>query len=152
MAETDHDQRVRTTDLCYAFAARQFTRFIARIYQNHLQTTGISAGDFAILEVLASGTPMTINQLGEALFIERTSLVRILRPLQAAGLVDVHPDPEESRRHFFTLTAKGTEKRSEARPFWEAAQAEVERELGQREAHQLRRGLIKAIPKESAYS
>ncbi|NTF98263.1 MarR family winged helix-turn-helix transcriptional regulator [Rhizobium rhizogenes] len=136
----------KTMDLCYSLAARQFTRFIARIYQKHLQVTGISGGDFAILEFLAAGTPLTINQLGEALFMERTSLLRILRPLQESGFVETVRDPQEMRRNSFSLTTIGMEKLLEARPFWEAAQAEVEGAIGQREARRLREGLTKALP------
>ena len=135
----------KTTELCYSLATRQFSRLLGRIYQKHLDPTSISAGDFAIMEFLSQNSEMTMNDLGDELVMERTTLVRTLRPLQTKGLVVTKPDPAEPRRLFISLTDLGEAKRQEALPHWERAQLEVEQLIGKPVAQQLRDGIDTAI-------
>lgn len=135
----------KTTDLCYSLATRQFSRLLGRIYQKHLDATSISAGDFAIMAFLSQNAEMTMNDLANELVMERTTLVRTLRPLQSKGLVETKPDPAEPRRLFISLADLGEAKRQEALPHWEMAQREVEQLIGKPLAQQLRDDIDTAI-------
>jgi DNA-binding MarR family transcriptional regulator len=142
---TKNAKTTRTTDLCYSLATRQFSRLLGRIYQKHLDPTSISAGDFAVMEFLSQNSEMTMNDLAAELVMERTTLVRTLKPLQAKGLVVTKPDPTESRRLFISLTPLGEAKRQEALPHWAMAQGEVEQLIGKSVAQQLRDGIDTAL-------
>ena len=69
--------------------------------------------------------------------MERTSLVRALKPLQAAGLV-VTERPDSGRGFDVKLSRRGYRKVAEALPLWKSAQAAFEREVGRDRAVRLR--------------
>lgn len=55
------------------------------------------------------GTPSTA--LGPKMGMEATSLSRILKTMEAKGLIERHPNPEDGRGVIITLTHFGREKR-----------------------------------------
>ena len=73
--------------LCYALAARKSARHLSRLYDNHLAPAGLSVSQFSILRLLKEHGRLKITQLAQLLIMERTSLVRALKPLQASGWV-----------------------------------------------------------------
>ena len=56
------------------------------------------------------GTPST--SLGPKMGMEATSLSRILKSMEARGLIKRHPNPEDGRGVIITLTEFGLEKRA----------------------------------------
>ncbi len=75
------------------------------------------------------------------LIMERTSLVRALKPLQASGWV-VAERSDNGRAFDVTLSPSGLEKLAEAMPLWAEAQAAFEREIGRDRAIRLRDGIL----------
>ncbi|UIY31802.1 MarR family transcriptional regulator (plasmid) [Neorhizobium galegae] len=73
--------------LCYALTARQNARHLSRLYDSHLAPAGLSVSQFSILSLLEAYESLKITRLAEMLSMERTTLVRALKPLQAAGWV-----------------------------------------------------------------
>ena len=71
------------------------------------------------------------------LSMERTSLVRALKPLQTAGWVVVER-PDSGRSFDVNLSGRGHKKLAQALPLWKSAQAAFEREVGRHRAVQLR--------------
>lgn len=69
-------------------------------------------------------------ELSEALGMERTTLVRTLRPLQRDGLVKADSGGRGGRVEL-TLTAKGREKITVSMPAWRAAQRAAVKTLGE---------------------
>ncbi len=130
---------------CHCLVARQMARQLTRAYDRRLRPAGISVGDFSILQFLSPGEGMTMADLGASLFMERTTLVRNLRPLTAAGLVETSRDPQESRRHMVAITATGRRKLSEAAALWSQAQEEFEAAAGAAEADEIRRRSLAAL-------
>ncbi|MDR7145014.1 MarR family winged helix-turn-helix transcriptional regulator [Rhizobium sp. BE258] len=141
----NESKRKLPTELCYSLATRQFSRLLGRVYHKHMHPCGISAGDFAILEFLSQCGEMTMVDLARRLVMDRTTLVRTLKPLQDEGYVVAQPDPVEPRRLNIVLTAGGETKRREATPLWEAAQEEVERMIGKTQASALRVSIGSAV-------
>ena len=78
-----------------------------------------------------------ITELADMLIMERTSLVRALKPLQAAGWV-VAERSDNGRAFDVTLSPSGLEKFAEAKPLWAEAQAAFEGEVGRDRAIRLR--------------
>lgn len=73
--------------------------------------------------------------------MERTTLVRALRPLQNSGLVTSEP-AKAGRALQLSASAAGLRKVAAALPAWEAAQAEFEAAFGQERAARLRNDVL----------
>jgi DNA-binding MarR family transcriptional regulator len=128
--------------LCYALAARKKARHLSRLYDGHLAPAGLSVSQFSILSLLDVHGQLKIAELADVLSMERTSLVRALKPLQTAGLV-VTERPDSSRAFDLKLSRRGYQKVAEALPLWEDAQAAYEREVGRDRAVRLRNEILK---------
>jgi DNA-binding MarR family transcriptional regulator len=63
--------------------------------------------------------------------LERTTLTRNLKPLEAAGWVETRPDAKDARIRRVRLTDEGRELLRGAIPLWRAAQRESNTRLGQ---------------------
>ncbi len=125
------------TDLCYALAARRKARHLSRLYDSHLASAGLTVSQFSILSVLRTDGRLKITELAQMLIMERTSLVRALKPLQAAGWV-VAKRPGGQRSFDVMLSPLGSKKVVEAMPLWESAQGAFEFEVGRDRAIRLR--------------
>ena len=124
--------------LCHCLVSRQMARHVSRIYDRHLAPTGINAGELAILEFVANAGTIGVSDLATLMFLERTTLLRNLKPLIEAGYLETARDPAQKKRHTVSLTETGERKRTEAHPLWLAAQDEFEREAGQQRAKDVR--------------
>jgi DNA-binding MarR family transcriptional regulator len=116
-------------NLCYALAARKKARYLTRLYDSRLAPAGLSVSQFTILSLLEEHGRLKLAALGEMLIMERTSLVRALKPLQTAGYV-VTETPDSGRAFDVLLSAAGLQKVAEAAPLWRAAQRDFEKEVG----------------------
>src|SRR5258707_12541841 len=123
--------------LRYALAARKSARHLSRLYDSHLAPAELSVSQFSILRLLKEHGRLKINQLAEMLIMERTSLVRALKPLQASGWV-VAERSDNGRAFDVTLSPSGLEKVTEAIPLWAEAQAAFEGEVGRDRAIRFR--------------
>ena len=124
-------------DLCHALAARRKARYLSRLYDSQLAPAGLSVSQFSILSLLQAHGRLKLTDLAQRLIMERTSLVRALKPLQAADLV-VTERPDGGRAFDVMLTPAGLEKLAEAAPLWNGAQSAFEAEVGQERAVRLR--------------
>lgn len=124
-------------DRCNCLAMRRGTRNMSRLYDAHLEPSGLSISQFSLLSVIAQTPDIRSADLGAVMVMERTTLVRNLAPLREAGLIEVTRRKGE-RSHGYTLTQNGRARLAEARPLWLAAQAAFEREFGAERSARLR--------------
>src|SRR5712664_4827885 len=68
---------------CFCLASRQAARRITRLYDSHMQESGIRATQFTILSQPMLRGEMPIGKLAGILGMERTTLTRNLAPLEA---------------------------------------------------------------------
>ncbi|WP_233873844.1 MarR family winged helix-turn-helix transcriptional regulator [Paraburkholderia adhaesiva] len=122
------------------FAVRQAARHLSQLYERHLSAAGLTPTQFSILGMLGRGSSLTMAELAAALVMERTTLVRALRPLLRGGLV---ADAALMRRRQLALTPGGRARLVEAGAHWRAAQDEFERRFGSQRAAWLRRELFR---------
>ncbi len=127
--------------LCHALAARQNARHLSRLYDSHLAPAGLSVSQFSILSLLEAYGSLKITKLAEMLGMERTTLVRALKPLQTAGWVEAGR-ADSSRSLDVALSPSGLDKVAQAAPLWENAQNEFEREVGRDRAIRIRNELL----------
>lgn len=112
--------------------AREVSRLLTRIYDEHLRPTGLQGSQLPVLVAAAlfgaAGAPM--GTLADKLVMERTTLTRTLKPLEAAGYVRIARQPGDARARIVLLTRAGAQVLESAYPRWEAAQRRVRRALG----------------------
>jgi DNA-binding MarR family transcriptional regulator len=117
-------------DLCNCFAARQAARALTREYERHLAPSGLTSSQFPILIAIDERPGVGMRELAEQLVMDRTSLVRALKPLQRDGLVAVATAAGGPRQNALSLTPAGVAKISEAAPLWQKAQDEFVERFG----------------------
>lgn len=105
---------------CFGFRTRRAMRALTRHYETHLAPSGLRATQFSVLAALRLHRHRDLTHLAEMLGLERTSLLRALSTLAAAGLLT--PGHE--------LTPAGQARFAAALPMWQAAQDAVAAELG----------------------
>ncbi|MGF6770042.1 DNA-binding MarR family transcriptional regulator [Paraburkholderia sp. GAS199] len=129
-------------DECNCFALRQAARHVTQIYERHLGQVGLTAAQFTILAKLARTPNLAMADLADAMVMERTTLVRALKPLQRDGLVVAEPAEHDGRTFLFSLTEQGEATFDQAAVAWRAAQDEFEEKFGRARAKALRSELF----------
>lgn len=127
---------------CNCFAVRQAARHVTKLYESYLAQVELTSAQFSILGALAEAGPLTMVDLASALGMDRTTLLRAMKPLQRESLLKSSAGAADPRQLVFTLTAAGERKVKEALPLWGKAQAAFEAQIGTREAANLRRSLL----------
>ena len=114
---------------CSCFAARRTARTITQHYEQHLKPTGLTVTQFTLLALLSLGGPQPLSRFAEQLGVERTTLTRNLRSLEARGLV-TESATGDRRVRLLTITQRGIAAARAALPQWRAAQKSIARRLG----------------------
>ena len=133
---------------CNCFAARQAARHLTRLYERHLSGAGLTSAQFSILATVDEAQEMTMAELVDALVMDRTTLLRALKPLQREELVNTRPGTDDARQLVYALSAAGVRKLKQAFPLWAKAQSELEADVGAAAAARMRRELL-ALAKAS---
>ena len=130
------------SESCNVFALRQATRYVSQLYERHLSPVGMTSSQFTLFAVLVQAPGVTMAKLAEIMVIDRTSLVRAIKPLMRDGYLVDAPVAPGSRQMALWLTDAGHEKYEAAYPLWEAAQREYEDLMGKKRAVALRKELM----------
>jgi DNA-binding MarR family transcriptional regulator len=134
--------KVTRLEACNCFAARQAARHLTKLYERHLAGAELTSAQFSILVAVDEAGEMTMTELAAALVMDRTTLLRAIKPLQRDELMVSRPSTDDVRRLVFSLSATGVRRLKKAMPLWLAAQQEFETAVGAAEAARLRRDLI----------
>jgi DNA-binding MarR family transcriptional regulator len=129
-------------DECNCFALRQAARHVTQIYERHLGQVGLTAAQFTILAKLARTPKLTMLDLADAMVMDRTTLVRAMKPLQRDGLVETASAEHDGRTFEFSLSKSGEKTFDQAAVAWRAAQDEFEEKFGRARAKALRSELF----------
>ena len=129
--------------VCTCAALRSASRQVTQVYDQALRPAGLRLTQYSLLANLARHGGLTITELAERLAMDRTTLTRNLRPLEAEGLVALAPGADR-RSRAVTLTEAGRRALAAARPLWQEAERAFRRTLGRDEAAELRRLLVRA--------
>jgi DNA-binding MarR family transcriptional regulator len=129
---------------CAATALRKASRRLTQLYDTALAPSGLRSTQQAILSELQrrAGAPPTLQELADALVMDRSALGHTLRPLERDGLVALQPNLQDRRQRHVVLTAAGADKYREARLLWNTAQRRFHRVFGEAEAQALRGTLL----------
>ncbi|HLJ70272.1 MAG TPA: MarR family winged helix-turn-helix transcriptional regulator [Roseiarcus sp.] len=136
------DIRIEEVLGCTCLRMRRATRRITQIYDHALAPAGVTVNQFGLMAHLygasLAGRPgFAIHVLAVRLGADPTTLNRTLRPLQENGLIRNVGDPSDRRVRLVQLTDKGRRELAKVMPLWRAAQAQVEKSLGQKSLREL---------------
>ncbi|WP_322062629.1 MarR family winged helix-turn-helix transcriptional regulator [Paraburkholderia sp. J63] len=131
-----------TREECNCFALRQAARFVTQLYERHLAQAGVTAAQFTILSRLSGHPDATAAELSDDLVMDRTTLVRALKPLQRDGLVLASASGHDTRTLVYCLSTSGVRRYEKAHALWLDAQTEFEQYMKRDRAKALRAELF----------
>jgi DNA-binding MarR family transcriptional regulator len=116
---------------CVCFNLRRVTRVVTQFFDVEMRRHGIRSTQGSVLAALHTTGPSNMAELSEILGMERTTLLRNLRPLQRDGLVTVEGG---GRGRFveLSLSAKGRKQIEKLTPACESAQRTAVKILGEK--------------------
>lgn len=106
---------------CNLLPLRRASRQISRLYDQHLVPAALTSSQFVIIAFLCANPGISMRELGDALILERSSLLRAIKPLTRDHLV-VREAMPGSRQFVFYLTETGDARYAKALPLWRSAQ------------------------------
>ena len=115
---------------CTCFNVRRVARVITQFFDAEVRRHGIRPTQTPILRALQARNGWGMAELSEWLGMERTSLLRNLRPLQRDGLVRAKGGGRGGNVEL-EITVKGRTALAKTLPAWRSAQDKVVAILGQ---------------------
>jgi DNA-binding MarR family transcriptional regulator len=116
---------------CVCFNLRWVTRAVTQFYDAEMRRHGIRPTQGSILASLQARDSWNMAELSDWLGMERTTLVRNLRPLQRDGLVKTIGGGRGNRVEVM-ITTKGRKRIEKLRPAWKSAQNAMVKTLGEK--------------------
>jgi DNA-binding MarR family transcriptional regulator len=118
-------------DACLGMRVSRLHRVVARVYEQELQTAGLSLPQMEILTVLITAAgPVKQAALAAKLRAERSTVSRNLALMQTRGWVTVSETSPTGRAMSVTITGSGTAAFTRASTAWRSAQATAAGILG----------------------
>lgn len=108
--------------VCYCTNLRRSANAISDIYDTTLKSTGLTASQYYLLITLWRLGSANITHWAEHVGLDRSTMVRNIRPLQNRGLIEAAP----GRGKTFALSAEGKTTLNSAVPLWQKAQKKIE--------------------------
>ena len=121
---------------CTNFKLRQLMRRVAQHYDAELARTGLKTTQYSLLSSVMKFGPVRPGELARVMMMNASTLTRNLRPLIAAGWLELGPGTD-ARSRLVSITAAGREKRREVQLRWRVAQEEINQRLGVRRVVEL---------------
>jgi DNA-binding MarR family transcriptional regulator len=116
---------------CVCFNLRWVTRAVTQFYDAEMRRHGIRPTQGTILLALNAKESWSMAELSDWLGMDRTTLVRNLRPLQRDGFVKAVGGGRGNRVEL-AITAKGRKQIEKLTPAWKSAQSAAVKTLGEK--------------------
>ncbi|MEP2706256.1 MAG: MarR family winged helix-turn-helix transcriptional regulator [Roseibium sp.] len=113
---------------CFGHSARRTANLLTRHFNRHLAPFGLEITQAQLLAVIASGNALSASDIARFLGIERSTLARNLKPLEAAGLIS--REKTSGRKVVPSLLPKGQALVCQLHSTWQTAQKELTDHLG----------------------
>ena len=114
---------------CTGAALRRTARRVTQVYDDALKPVGLKLTQYIVLNALARVEQPSISDLADRLMMDRTTLTRNLRPLEAAGWTALRRG-RDARSRVAVLTEEGRRVLEAARPLWRETELAVRGRLG----------------------
>lgn len=114
---------------CHCINLRRANNAVTKYYDRMLGPCGVTVNQYSLLINLKRMERANIAELAHHVDLDRTTLVRTIRPLLDRGLMEDLSAPG-SRDRVLTVSAAGEGVLKSAVPLWERAQRDIETALG----------------------
>lgn len=115
---------------CYCIRLRRAANTVSHLYDCYLDSVGLSITQYSLLSNLRKIEHCSVTDLANRIGLERTTVVRTLRPLLERGLIeDISADRQRNR--ILNVTEKGLEVLSKSKVMWNDAQSRIEQRIGE---------------------
>jgi DNA-binding MarR family transcriptional regulator len=114
---------------CSCFLLRKLTRRVTQAYDAALAEAGLTITQYSLLAHLARGEGSSVSALAARTGMDRTTLIRNLKPLETAGWAR-YGERRAGKPAAVELSPAGRARLRAAVPVWERAQGEFESLLG----------------------
>ena len=121
---------IEAANACACFNVRRTARLVTQVYDDALAGVGVSSGQFVVLLSTRILGESTMQELAEAVSLDRSALSRALQPLIRRNLVQMTVGKDRRTRRI-ALTVEGLQLLKDGAPFWMAAQERMQAALGQ---------------------
>lgn len=111
-------------DFCVCMAMRDASRAITKVYDDALFSSGLKVTQFSILMNVKINGPLNVSALAKLQKLDRTTLVRTLKPLIADELIENIPS-DDPRERQVRITDKGMEAIRNGLHRWKAVQKKI---------------------------
>ena len=119
----------KKSSTCNCLNLRRSSQAITEVYDEFLAPSDLKIGQFSLLKHIDKLGPISVSDLALSIRLDRTTLVRNLKPLEKRGLV-IDIAVEGTRNRQLKLTDKGIQAYKSAEQLWEKAQGFFEEYLG----------------------
>ncbi len=116
-------------ETCLCIDLRGAAQNLTRRYDAALAPAGISVTQFSQLHTIQMLAQPTLQRVAEATGLDRSTLGRNVRVLEAAGMVSMSAG-EDARTRVIKVTRKGRRAFQRAVPLWSGMQSEMKAQLG----------------------
>lgn len=125
---------------CSCARLRRTARIVTQAYDRALKPVGLRVTQYSVLVNLEGRGPLALGELAERMVMDRTTLTRNLRPMEAAGWIESLAGVDRRSREV-RITAAGQAVLERARPLWRSAERALRCRLGDADAATLHRVL-----------
>lgn len=130
---------------CNCLNLRRASLMITKIYDNWISPSGLTIGQFAILKHIMLLQPVSVSELSIEIRLDRTTLVRSIKPLEEEGFI-IDDSVKGTRNRQLRLSELGADRYRAAEVYWEKAQDFIEQKLGTEDLNTLMK-LLQRIEK-----
>ncbi len=123
------DPKSATLQGCTNFKLRQLTRAVSQRFDAELAKAGLKTTQYSLLSHVLKLGPLRPGDLARAMTMDASTLTRNLKPLLAAGWLQMTAG-DDGRSRSVSITTAGRDKRQQAQRHWKAAQQGLNASLG----------------------
>ena len=119
---------------CLGHKTRNLARTLTRRFDEAFRQLGITGNQYSMLVVIMLVKDASMTDLARHMGLDRTTLIRNLKPLEREGFVALSSEGYRRARSV-EVTEKGAEILADALPRWQAVQDKLKQELGDEAWH-----------------
>lgn len=114
---------------CNCLNLRRASQAITQVYDGFLEPSGLKISQYSLLKHIKYMGPVSVSDLALKIRLDRTTLVRNLKPMEERGfIIDIAAKGTRNRQ--LKLTDAGIETFEKASQIWSEAQSFIEQYLG----------------------
>lgn len=121
---------------CYCINLRRAANVVTESYDRMLQPIGLTVNQYSLLINISRLEACSVSDLAGYVGLDRTTLVRSLKPLLGLGYIEDISEKGQRNRQL-QITKAGQQILQQGEVLWRKAQSELEQKVGKEKLEQL---------------